>query len=203
MYKKLLVYGVVFFCAIVLLATPVKADLIASDLTGLNMSWQYYAYGGAYTHSGYRTAGTFVVPSGGGIVGTFDPYFNIIANSTSITFAYMASDTWANSTLSLGPTIYNGIAIDMLTVGGIFSSVTIDPSTNMAGFDASRLSFTNGEIQVDWAGLSFNSGTILKLDIVDDRPGEGGGNTIVPEPTTMLLLGLGLIGVAVVRRRMS
>jgi hypothetical protein len=85
-------------------------------------------------------------------VGTFDSYFNILGKPRSITFDYSPSSggTWSASGLSLPPTIYNGIAIDMVS-GPPFTSVTVDPATNMVGFDASHISFTANQIQVDLA----------------------------------------------------
>jgi hypothetical protein len=59
-------------------------------------------------------------------------------------------------------------------------------------------------------GLSFSSTSIAKATltanaddwfVIDDFTYAGNGNTQVPEPTTMLLLGLGLVGLAGVRRK--
>lgn len=174
-----------------LLSVPAKADLIGSTL-----SWQYYAFGGVLVGVNGPEGGTFV--DNGGIGGTFetDPsepqYFNIIADGSSITFDYSpaTAGTWTLSQLSLAPTIYNGIAIDMVS-GPAFDSVTIDPATNMVGFDASRFSFTGNEIQVDWQGLSYDASTIVKLDI---------NSTPVPEPKAGLLLATGLAALVVVER---
>jgi hypothetical protein len=133
------------------------------------MSWQYYAYGGPYNAYGV-TSGTFI--ANGGVVGTFiggSPflYFNIIADNTSITFdysTYKGATVWSPSPLSLPPTIYNGIAINVLS-GPPIQSVNINPATNMIGFNTSRISFTSSQIQVDWQNLPFNTSTIVKLDI--------------------------------------
>jgi hypothetical protein len=189
--KKLFYCLFIFLCFTILFAKPVKADLMGSTL-----SWQYYANAGAYSQSGGITNGSFTV--NGGIGGTFigntgPYYFNIIADGSSITFDYSIATaaTWTASSLSLGPTIYNGIAIDMVS-GPAFTSVTIDSATNMVGFDTSSFSFTSSQIQVDWANLSFGPDTIVKLDI----------NT-VPEPTTILLLGLALMGFVGVRRMLQ
>ncbi len=163
------------------LAVPARANLLGSTL-----SWQYYAYGGPYIYTGGQTGGTFV--DNGGIGGTFvggttSLYFNIIADDTSITFDYSivtgpTPRSWTSSPLSLAPTIYNGIAINMVS-GPAFSSVTIDPASNMVGFDASRFSFTGTQIQVDWQNLSFTPSTIVKLDI-----------QTVPEPSMFALASL-------------
>ena len=62
-----------------------------------------------------------------------------------------------------------------------FLSVTINPVTNMAGFDASRITFDGDNIYVNFQGLSFTTETVVSLDI----------NT-VPEPATLSLMGIGL-----------
>jgi hypothetical protein len=105
----------------------VVAGSARADFLGSTMDWQYFAYGGPYTQP------NVFVDNGGG-VGTFvdtrgTAYFNIIADDNSITFdcsAFTSSlGRWTESTLSLPPTIHNGIAIDMIS-GPRFGSVTID-----------------------------------------------------------------------------
>ena len=177
--------------AFVLWSPPADASLMGSTL-----AWQYYAYGGPYNSDG-QTAGSWVV--NGGVGGTFigfsGPfYFDIIADDTSITFDYIGeASTWSPSPLSLAPTVHNGLAIDLLS-GPVFSNVTINPSTNMVGFDVSRFSFTGTQIQVDWENLSFNSDTIVKLDVTTGGP-------VIPEPSSLLLVGSGLAGLVAARRR--
>jgi hypothetical protein len=179
------------FCAALLFTTPGRAELLGSTL-----SWQYYAFGGPYFFEGGQTQGTFVVD--GGVGGTFIGntafrYFNIIADNTSITFDYSITNQqgpWSPSELSLAPTIHNGIAINLVS-GPAFESVTINPATNMVGFDTSRISFTSGQIQVDWQNLEFNTGTIVKLDVV----------TAVPEPASFVLFSSGLAALTLLRKR--
>jgi PEP-CTERM motif len=57
----------------------------------------------------------------------------------------------------------------------------------------------NGTTLYDHLELSFDNGQILKYDVqfIDN----GDVSTSIPEPTTMLLLGLGLMGLAGVRRK--
>ena len=149
-----------------------------ADLTGDTLEWDYYAYG-----SIYQVGNTWVVPGSGGNFGLSCcsvSYFNIFSDATSISFDYTGSGTWSSSALSLAPTNYNGIAIN-LDSGAPFTSVTIDPATNMAGFNASRISFTANQIQVDWQNLSWSPSTVVTLDV----------NASTPEPaaiTTFALL---------------
>jgi hypothetical protein len=172
----------------VLSTTPAKAQL--------TLSWQYYAFGGPYNSQG--GSGTFV--ANGGVGGTFidyggSSYFNIIADATSITFDYSVLDSpgpyrWAEMPLSKPPTIHNGIAIDVVS-GPAFQSVTLDPATNMDGFDASRFSFTASEIQVDWQNLPFDMNTKVKL-----------ATQHTPEPGTIAFLAaFALTGVTFLRRK--
>jgi hypothetical protein len=76
-----------------------------------------------------------------------------------------------------------------------FTSVTINALTNMVGFDASRISFDENHIWVNWQGLGINRSTVVSLDI------NGRGRHDVPEPESLALLCIGLTGLAVLRRR--
>ncbi|HUJ49637.1 MAG TPA: hypothetical protein VLW25_05545 [Bryobacteraceae bacterium] len=167
------------FAVIALWCVPARADL-----TGDQLHWDYYAYGGLY-----QAGNTWTDPGSGG---NFLDYFTVSSDATSITFDYLSSSTWSSSGLSLSPTIANGIAIDLVS-GGPFTSVTIDSATNMVGFDSSRVSFTADQIQVDWANLSFDSSTVVKLDV--------NGGTAVPEPAQTGALAFALVVLAFCQRK--
>ena len=152
--------------AVLLLSGAAHANLVG-DLLG----WQYYAYGGAYTSG--NASGQFSVTGASTttVSGAFDDgvtkYFNIVSSPNTILFDYSVttrSNTWSPSTLSLAPTVHNGIVINLLS-GSNFTSVTIDRSTTMAGFGAGNLSFTGKQIQVDWTGLPFDTSTRVALNV--------------------------------------
>ncbi len=86
--------------------------------------------------------------------------------------------------------IANGILLTLS--GGGISSVTIDPLTNMAGFDPSKITNNGNQIAVEWTNLSFNQNTLVVLDL---------NKTPVPEPGTMMLLSCGLVGLVGMGRR--
>jgi len=144
-----------------LLAVAASAPANA-DWRGAQLNWQYYAYGGPFDGGG--SPGQCVVEKKRTYCGVFFDYFKISAERSAITFNYMSKGQWSDSDLSLPPTIYNGIAINLSSAGTI-ASVTIDPETNMTGFDVSRISFTAKQIQVDWRNLTFTRKTRVKLDV--------------------------------------
>lgn len=173
-----------FWCAMPLVVGAALLSLTigasAGGWRGANLQWQYYAYGGAYDGGGSPTECKLRKNN----CGSFFTYFNIVGDRKSITFDYSPSgsgSTWAASDLSLPPTIYNGIAINVLSTGTI-TSVKIDPATNMAGFDTSRISFTAKQIQVDWQNLTFDSSTIVKLDVKFVKTPEHAGRTVTDNP---------------------
>jgi hypothetical protein len=175
-----------------LLAIVAAAPAAAQGLPGADLGWQYYGGGGPLTASvtGSVTGGQFIVGSGNGefIEPTGNgplPIFDIYATDNTITFDYSPAtpSNWSDSPFSLAPTIYNGIAINLLSSGS-FSSVTVDPSTNMAGFGAGNISFTADQIEINWEGLAFNASTVVTLDVADPPA--------VPEPSTLGLADAGL-----------
>ena len=149
-----------------------------AQFLGSTLSWQYYFSGGPFGGST-----TFVDNGGSG--GNFSGIFDIIADDTSVTFNYSGltggSNSWNTSGLSLSPTIFNGIAVNVLS-GPAITSLTIDPSTNMVGFNSSLISFTGNQIQVDWQGLGFDSSTRVKLNLTGVR------TNAIPEPGSIALL---------------
>ena len=165
-----------------LIPAAAASELTDPSLTGATLSWQFYANGGPFTMDDSVTGGEFVVD--GGVGGTLNfgslVILNIEADYGSITFDYspyngsVSPDFWSQPAdgvgLALAPTIYTGIAIDLLSDGS-FNTVTIDPSTNMTGFDYSDLSFSGDQIQVNFAGLPFSTSTVVTLDVNTPEPG--------------------------------
>jgi hypothetical protein len=189
---------------------PVRAD---AGLIGSDLGWQYYAGGGALGTSvgdvpvpGSVTGGSFI--DSGGLGGEFIeptlndsepdalPVFDIYADDATITFNYSVSTPsfWEpGSPLSLAPTIYNGIAVELLSAGS-FADVSVDAATNMAGFGASNFSFTGNQIEIDWSGLSFGTSTVVTLDVTSSA------TSASPEPATYSLMLLSLLGVGLAAR---
>lgn len=91
----------------------------------------------------------------------------------------------------------NGTAVVGFALGSF-----VDYSLN---WDPVSVDFGNsGKFMIDLADLSFtgNRSRIQTATItLIDLPGAGGGSTSVPEPATVTLFGLGLLGFAASRRR--
>jgi len=191
---------VLVLSALGLMQASARAGLIGSAF-----DWQYYAGGDALSASapGSVTGGSFV--DDGGIGGTFIAptsngpltIFNIVSDDTSIAFDYSVYQYdpgspvggWTSSPLSLSPTIFNGIAIDLSSAGS-FGSVSLDLATNMAGFGESDFSSSGNQIQIDWQGLAFETSTVVKFDVslAESDP--------APEPGTASLIFLSLLSAA-------
>jgi hypothetical protein len=147
------------------------------------LQWQYYAYGEAVDAGG--SPNTCAVKRAK--CGHFYRYFKIVADPSSITFDYSIDRkprTWSSSSISLPPTVYNGLAVNLLSRGTI-TSVSIDPATNMVGFDGTHLSFTAKQIQVDWVNLGFSPSTVVKLDVTVRKSPDALDKSVVDNPPRM------------------
>jgi hypothetical protein len=122
----------------------------------------------------------------------FIPNINLFVYDAQLKADYSAEPF---GTVQWYPISFNGFHIDDVnnTIPD-FTSVTINSQTNMVGFDASRISFDANNIWVNWENLFFDATTLVVLDIT-------GGPSTVPEPSTFILLGAGLGGLALLRRR--
>lgn len=159
-------------------ALPANAALLAGETVGFKYIFPDQS-------SVFQDMGTAVV--GAGVEFTNFSYFNLDVADTAITASSFAfGSSWTSSA-------FNGFVLTDTNNAVTITSVSVDPLTNMAGLDSSRISFDAHNIYVNWNGLSFDPSTIVKLDI------NGGGT--VPEPTSIALAALGLLGLSISRRR--
>jgi hypothetical protein len=192
-----------------LLAATVAAMAIgtASAYAGLldsgtnTVDSQFYL--GAMIPADLEDEGTQTIQNPGGAVygiGAEDESTIDVADMT-ITITNEAPFPFCSTSLPC-PDSFTGFVF-VFSSGVDISNVTVDPATTL-DMDPFTLTFSATEIQVDLAGAADQTtpaiGDQLVLDLSFPASG-GGGPTSVPEPSSLAVLGSGLAGFFIRRRR--
>lgn len=172
--------------AVVAGAAPSQASLLGHSFTA---SYRYPVLGDVYPFSTW-THETFVSGAGVDTTAEIESVTRIAVDFTANTLSLVFNTDLTNPTWTAAS--FNGPVFTSADALGILSA-TVDSLTTMSGFDNSRVSFTDNEIRINWNGLAYVNGTQVVLNFVTA--------TAVPEPATLAVLGIGLLGLAAVRRR--
>lgn len=160
---------------------PAHAGLIGSTVGS-----QYYFNGNAYGGAGSFTAD-------GNNHGSTIGYFDVQVTNNQVIYDYSGSATWSQGAGWSSGSLFiaNGNLLNFLGAPNIIN-VTLDAGSNMAGFNASRITFDKDSIAVNWAGLSFNGNTRVVLNV---------DTGTIPEPASYALVAAALAGLGLATRR--
>ena len=173
MFKRLLI-SALSFLAISASATP---------LLGSTVNFQYY-FPDLSSPYNDGSAGNYVVGSGVEVA-SISGVASVDITATQIRVDYNTSTSWSSAA-------FNGFRLT--DVFGLIDAwtITLDPSSNLAGLTADRITFGDDFLQVNWQGLSFDANTLVVFNITTQN---------VPEPGSLALVGLGLVGIVAMRKR--
>ena len=125
-----------------------------------------------------------VVADGVGDAVHVSPHYYVNIDDLSVFVDFSSIDTWSWGT-------FNGLVISDIDTALSDFAVT----TNLNAWQDTRFSSTSDSLMFNWYGLSFDSDTFFQLTFADT------GSAQVPEPGSMMLLGLGLVALCLYNRR--
>jgi hypothetical protein len=118
---------------------------------------------------------TFTIGDGPETTGSVENVTTGLVDFTSDMLTITLSTSLTNPTWNVAS--FNGIIFTSLDSLGL-ASASVDPGTTMVGFDNSRVSFNDNQILINWNGLSYNTGTTVKVNF-----------TSIPAPGPLPVLG--------------
>ena len=174
------------------MASPARATLIGDQITAV---YNVPTSASAYSSASF-TPPTFTVGAGQETVGNVEGVTTLGVDFTADTLAITLNTTLSNPRWNSAA--FNGIVFTATSPLGI-TGATIDSASTMAGFDSTRVSLNPDQILIDWNGLSYSDGTVVKVDFTFAPD----GSAAIPEPATIALLGTALFGLGTILRRRS
>jgi hypothetical protein len=170
------------------LGTSVMLGFMAPAQAGLLGKQLNAAYYVPDTSTIYNQASfspeNFTIAAGQETVGNVENVTDLLVDFTDNTLTItlntvLSNPTWTN-------TSFNGIIFTSLAGSLDLASAVVANDTTLAGFDNPRVSFDNDQIFINWNGLSYTNGNVVKINF-----------TSVPEPMSSLGLlaavGLGFL----------
>jgi hypothetical protein len=187
-YPALAVAGLVVASTLLCGNRPAEAGLLGQTLDAV---YFYPDTATSYPFASF-TPLSFVVGAGQETVGDVEGVTNLLVDvdfdDTTLTITLttvLTSPTW-------NAVAFNGPIFTSLSGPLGITDASVDAVTTMAGFDDSRVSFNADQILINWNGLSYVNGTVVKVNF---------GFAAVPEPASLALLGAALAGMGLARRR--
>lgn len=146
--------------------------------TSLQYEYMFPTYGTPYPS--FFGSASYTITGAVEIQGDFSA-FDVDVTDSQMILTMTSGATWTAAD-------FNGVGwYDITNNLGTITSVTLDPSTNYPGFDASRVIWDGNSFAVNMQGLGASFGSVVVLNIV------------TPTPGAAAILGLG--GLATLRRR--
>jgi len=173
-------------------AAPAHASLIGDQLTAV---YSYPTPATPYSSASFTPA-AFTVGPGQETLGNVENVTFLGVDFSASALAITLSTSLTNPAWNANG--FNGIVFTSPDPLGITAAV-VDPATTMAGFDDSRVSFSQNQILVDWHGLSYVDGTVVQVDFTFPPSPPA----TVPEPATGAMVGTALFGLGAIMRRRS
>lgn len=179
--KKLAVIAGAVLSLAVFAATPATAGLLGNTIEGAYYFPTDTSLYGSFSYS----VNPFVVGAGVETVLTVDGFA-----TTDVDFSDTALVLGVTADVPYTPASFNGPQFSVLS-GDPFGSIL---SVIASGGQTVTAAIVAGVLQVNWQGQIFTSGDTITIEF---------GPTAVPEPGSLALLGAGLAGLALLRRRRS